>query len=101
MEGDYTTCYQSRFSKNWLTPFTDEVIREQARAGTKRLLVVSPSFVSDCLETVVEINYEYHQLFRELSDGHLQLVEGLNDGDDWISALQSIIVTGLLNPGEI
>lgn len=89
---DYTICFQSRLSKNWLRPYTDEVVKEKAREGTKRLLIASPSFVSDCLETVVEIGQEYTIMFKEHGGHHLQLVESLNDGDDWIRALQSMIL---------
>lgn len=78
----YTTCFQSRFAKNWLSPFTDDVIIQKAKEGIKKILVVSPSFTSDCLETIVEIGIEYKQLFEENGGDLLQLVESLNDGDD-------------------
>lgn len=87
----YTTCFQSRFAKNWLSPFTDDVIIQKTNEGIKKILVVSPSFTSDCLETIIEIGIEYKQLFEENGGEHLQLVESLNDGDDWINGLQSII----------
>jgi len=89
---DYTVCFQSRLSNNWLHPYTDEEVKKKAREGMKRLLVASPSFVSDCLETVVEIDHEYKKMFKEHGGQHLQLVESLNNGDDWIRALHSIIV---------
>ncbi len=91
-KNQYTVCFQSRFTKKWLTPFTDEVIIQKAREGNKKLLVVSPSFVTDCLETIVEIGDDYKQLFIANGGEHLQLVESLNDGDDWVKALQSIIL---------
>ncbi len=61
---NYTVCFQSRLDKKWLTPFSDVVVKEQAKKGAKKLLVFSPAFVADCLETVVEIGSEYQQLFK-------------------------------------
>jgi len=58
-ESDYTVCFQSRLTKKWLTPFSDQVVEEWAKKGAKKLLVFSPAFVADCLETLVEIGSEY------------------------------------------
>ncbi|WP_202985199.1 ferrochelatase [Mucilaginibacter inviolabilis] len=78
-ESKYTVCFQSRLGKaEWLRPYATAVIRDLAAAGTKRLLVFSPSFVTDCLETTVEIGKEYQELFRREGGEELQLVEGLN-----------------------
>ena len=60
----YTVSFQSRLDKKWLTPFSDKVIIEQAKRGAKKLLVFSPAFVADCLETVIEIGDEYQVLFK-------------------------------------
>jgi ferrochelatase len=87
----YTVCFQSRFAKNWLGPFIDDILIQKARSGTKKILVVSPSFVTDCLETIVEIGDTYKQLFLANGGDKLQLVESLNDDDNWIKAIQSII----------
>jgi len=62
--GKYTVCFQSRLDKNWLEPFADKVIIEQAKKGAKKLLVFSPAFVADCLETLIEIGVEYQKLFE-------------------------------------
>ena len=60
----FTTSFQSRLGKDpWIQPYTDEIIKHLARRGIKNLLVVSPSFVADCLETTLEIGEEYHDLF--------------------------------------
>ena len=53
-ESDYTVAFQSRLDKKWLTPFSDEVIEDFAKE-LKNLLVFSPAFVADCLETLIEI----------------------------------------------
>lgn len=90
-ENDYTTCFQSRFAKNWLNPFTDDIIIEKASNGIKRLLVISPSFVTDCLETTVEIGIEYRQLFKAYGGEELVLVDSLNDDDNWVATIKKII----------
>lgn len=91
-ENDYTVCFQSRFAEKWLSPFTEDVLREKVKKGMKKLLVVSPSFVADCLETIVEIGIEYNELFLDEGGEKLQLVESLNDSDSWIDAMTSIIL---------
>ncbi len=91
----YTVSFQSRLDKNWLTPFTDKVVIEQAEKGTKKLLVFSPAFVADCLETVIEIGDEYQLLFKEHGGEKVQLVESLNDNDTWVAAVKDLIVKNL------
>jgi ferrochelatase len=90
-EGQYTTSFQSRLSKNWLTPFSDEVIIQKAKEGKKRILVFSPAFVADCLETSIEIAYEYDLLLKKKGGERLQLVESLNDSDQWMECLKGMI----------
>lgn len=85
--GRYSTSFQSRLSKNWLTPFTDKRIEELRSKGTKRILVAAPSFVADCLETIVEINDDYRNHFIRSGGDDLVLVESLNDNDDWADAI--------------
>lgn len=88
---DYTVAFQSRLSKNWLEPFTDAVLEKLVKAGKKKVLVVSPAFVADCLETTVEIGLDYKKLFMEMGGEDLVLVESLNDNDDWAEAAASLI----------
>ena len=88
---EYTTSFQSRLSKNWLSPFTDETIVKLAQKGKKKILVTSPAFVADCLETVIEIGDEYALLFKENGGEQLTLVESLNDSDRWIECLKELI----------
>ncbi len=91
----YTVSFQSRLDKDWLTPFTDKVVIEQAGKGAKKLLVFSPAFVADCLETVIEIGDEYHHLFKEHGGDKVQLVESLNDNDNWVGAVKNLIEKSL------
>lgn len=88
---NYTVCFQSRLDKKWLEPFTDKVILQQAGKGAKQLLVFSPAFVADCLETTVEIGDEYQQLFVRHGGDKVQLVESLNDHPAWIEALETLV----------
>jgi ferrochelatase len=54
-------------------------------------LVAAPAFVADCLETTVEIGYEYKEMFAENGGEKLQMVESLNDSPVWISAMEEIL----------
>ena len=89
--GKHTTCFQSRLSNDWLTPFSDHVIKELGAKGTKRVLVFSPAFVADCLETAVEIGVEYKQLFKESGGEELTLVPSLNDHPMWVDTLEKMV----------
>ena len=88
----YTVCFQSRLDKKWLEPFADKMIIEQAKNGAKKLLVFSPAFVADCLETLIEIGVEYQKLFEEYGGEKVQLVESLNDHPMWIETLKEIVI---------
>ena len=88
---DYSVTFQSRLSKNWMSPYTDKVLIEKAKSKTKRILVFAPSFVADCLETKVEIEQEYSHLFKENGGEYLQMVESLNDNIEWIDGLEQMI----------
>ncbi|MDP3353445.1 MAG: ferrochelatase, partial [Flavobacteriaceae bacterium] len=58
-EGTYTTTFQSRLGKDpWIQPYTDETIDNYAKKGIKKLAIITPAFVSDCLETIEEIGME-------------------------------------------
>jgi len=89
---NYTVCFQSRLGKEpWVQPYTTDVLKKLAAEGKKRLLVFSPAFVADCLETLYEITVEYHEEFRALGGEHVQLVESLNDSPVFIEALAGMI----------
>lgn len=87
----YSTAFQSRLSANWLSPFTDSTLSELAKRKVKRVLVVAPSFVSDCLETKIEIEADYAKLFKEAGGEELVMVESLNDSDEWADAIIKIV----------
>lgn len=87
----YTVAFQSRLSKKWLMPFSDKVIEQLAMNGAKNVLVFSPAFVADCLETVVEIGSEYQEIFQENGGDKVQLVPSSNDHPRFIDALESLV----------
>ncbi|MCC7301436.1 MAG: ferrochelatase [Bacteroidia bacterium] len=90
-EGKYTTAFQSRLNNKWLKPFSDHMIREWGKAGKKRILAFSPSFVADCLETTYEVGTEYLEIFREHGGEQLDLVPSLNADLSWAEALAAMI----------
>jgi ferrochelatase len=87
----YTVSFQSRLGMKWLKPYTDMVLKEKALVGAKKVLLVSPSFVSDCLETIYELGIEYKRQFTENGGKELTLVESLNDDSSWVNAAAEII----------
>ena len=87
----YTVAFQSRLGRSeWIKPYSDKRITELAQQGVKKLLVFSPAFIADCLETTVEIGSEYKELFMHSGGQELQLVESLNSNDDWVNAVKEI-----------
>ena len=90
-EDQYTVSFQSRLDDKWLTPFSDKVIEDFAKEGKRKLLVFSPAFVADCLETVIEIGDEYQEIFEEHGGETIQLVASCNTEDTWIHGLSDFI----------
>jgi ferrochelatase len=90
-EDKYTVCFQSRLDKKWLTPFSDKIVEEWGKKGAKKLLVFSPAFVADCLETIIEIGGEYQEIFEENGGDKVQLVPSSNDHPRFIDCLVSLI----------
>ena len=91
-ESDYTVCFQSRLTKKWLTPFSDQIVEEWAKKGAKKLLVFSPAFVADCLETLVEIGSEYQEIFEEYGGKTVDLVPSSNDHPEFVSCLNELVL---------
>ena len=90
----WSVAFQSRLSRNWMSPFTDERLVELAKSGKKRVLVVPASFVADCLETTLKIGHEYGQYFCEANGEELVMTESLNSSDSWLRALYEILSEG-------
>ncbi|MES2394550.1 MAG: ferrochelatase, partial [Bacteroidota bacterium] len=63
-EGKYESTFQSRLNDKWIKPYSDKVVEQKAKEGKKKMLIFSPAFVSDCLETIYEIGTEYNEIFK-------------------------------------
>lgn len=88
----YSITYQSRLGKDpWLQPYTDQTLQNQLSKGNKKILVFSPAFVADCLETTIEIGFEYKEDFIHNGGEQLDLVESLNDNEAWVKAIANMV----------
>jgi protoporphyrin/coproporphyrin ferrochelatase len=87
----YTVCFQSRLGRTpWIEPYTDVVIDQLAKAGVKRLAVMCPAFVADCLETVEEIGIRAREQWKAAGGEALVLVPSLNATQPWVDAVCAI-----------
>jgi len=90
-EGSYSVTFQSRLGKTpWIKPYTDVALKELAESGVKKVLAFSPAFVSDCLETTVEVGETYHENFKEEGGEEWDLVPSLNAEDKWVECLKNM-----------
>ena len=88
--------FQSRFGPEpWLQPYTDKTIIELAKSGKKRIAVIAPGFISDCLETLEELNVEAKDLFIEHGGESFQYIPCLNDNEFSIKFLNNLIKQNL------
>jgi ferrochelatase len=88
----YSTSFQSRLGRaEWIKPYTTTILEERASKGDKRILVFSPAFVSDCLETIIEISDEYQEEFEEMGGEKVDLVPSLNDDPRWIKVVADMV----------
>ncbi|MEM7185088.1 MAG: ferrochelatase [Bacteroidota bacterium] len=91
-EGTYTTTFQSRLGFDpWLQPYTDRTIERMGKEGVKKLAIVTPAFVSDCLETLEEIAMEGEEIFHEVGGEEFTTIPCLNDRDDFANFLVNSI----------
>jgi protoporphyrin/coproporphyrin ferrochelatase len=88
-DGKYTTAFQSRLDDKWLKPYSDKVVEELPEKGCKKILVFSPAFVADCLETIHEIGTEYDEIFHHAGGEQMEWVRSLNNHPAWVSALKT------------
>jgi len=84
----YSNAFQSRLpNEAWLKPYTDDELIRLAKEGKKNLVIVTPAFVTDCLETLEEIAMEGKEEFLDAGGEEYHYVPCLNDDDDWAKTL--------------
>jgi len=88
----FSVSFQSRLGRDpWLQPYTDAELRRLPQHGVKKLLVMCPAFVADCLETLEEIAMRGREIFIESGGEDLTLVPCLNEHPRWLDALEKIV----------
>jgi ferrochelatase len=91
-EGKYSQTFQSRLAGDkWLTPYTDVEVNKMPEKGIKKLAVVTPAFVSDCLETLEEIAMEANEQFLHHGGEEFMAIPCMNDGDEWCGVVANWI----------
>jgi protoporphyrin/coproporphyrin ferrochelatase len=91
-DNTYSTSFQSRLGFDpWLQPYTDRTIERLGKQGIKNMAIVTPAFVSDCLETLEEIAMEGEEIFHEMGGKEFTTVPCLNDDDEWVALLSKWI----------
>lgn len=95
-QSQYQICFQSRFGRaQWLQPYTAETLENLGKNQTRRVDIVCPGFVSDCLETLEEIAIEGKKIFIEAGGKEYHYISCLNERADWIAALADIAQSNL------
>jgi len=90
-DGTWSVSFQSRLGRaKWIEPYTEARLDELAKAGVKKLLVMCPAFVADCIETLEEIGDRGREQFREAGGEDLVLVPCVNTHPQWVSALNTL-----------
>ncbi|MDF0478890.1 ferrochelatase [Vagococcus sp. PNs007] len=85
-------CYQSKFGPaEWLTPALDLTLMGLPKKGIKKVLVITPGFVSDCIETIEEIESENHDYFMENGGVEFNYIHPFNDSPEFIDLLVSLV----------
>ncbi|MCL4119539.1 UNVERIFIED_CONTAM: hypothetical protein GTU68_014083 [Idotea baltica] len=98
-ENTYSTSFQSRLGFDpWLQPYTDRTIERLGKQGIKNMAIVTPAFVSDCLETLEEIAMEGQEIFHEVGGKDFTTVPCLNDDAAFVDLLSKWITTWAKSP---
>ncbi|OBX23478.1 MULTISPECIES: ferrochelatase [Bizionia] len=86
--GTYSSSFQSRLGFDpWLLPYTDRTIERLGKEGIKNMAIVTPAFVSDCLETLEEIAMEGEEIFHEMGGNEFTTIPCLNSDKPWVDLL--------------
>ena len=90
------TTFQSRFGpQEWLQPYTDKTLESLPKEGAKKILVISPGFASDCVETLEEISIQGREIFEKSGGEKFDFISCLNDNDDHINLLEYLVTKHL------
>jgi protoporphyrin/coproporphyrin ferrochelatase len=88
----WSVAFQSRLGRTpWIRPFTDHRVTELAATGCKRLAVTCPSFVTDCLETLEEIQIRARDMFVSAGGEDLRLIPAVNSSDTWVEVIAGLL----------
>jgi ferrochelatase len=91
-EDRWSVSFQSRLGRDpWLQPYTDLELERLPGDGVKKLLIICPAFVSDCLETIEEIGMRGRESFMEAGGESYTMIPCMNDHSAWIDALQNMV----------
>ncbi|TCL69707.1 ferrochelatase [Rhizobium sp. BK251] len=91
-EDRFMVTFQSRFGpEEWLQPYTDKTVEKLGRDGAKRIAVINPGFVSDCLETLEEIAEQAAESFHHNGGENFAHIPCLNDSEDGIRVLEKVV----------
>jgi ferrochelatase len=92
LAGNYSVSFQSRLGREpWLKPYTDGMLAELPKRGVKKLLVICPAFVSDCLETLEEIGLRGRTTFLSAGGKEFAQIPCLNEHPLWLAALENMV----------
>ncbi|PKO86769.1 MAG: ferrochelatase [Betaproteobacteria bacterium HGW-Betaproteobacteria-12] len=92
----FRICFQSRFGKaEWLQPYTAPTLHEWGQHGVRRVDVICPGFVADCLETLEEIALEGRDDFLAAGGKEYHYIPALNENNDWLLALTDLVESQL------
>ena len=94
--GKYSLSFQSRLGKGWLQPFTDKRLEDMPKESIKKLLILCPAFVSDCLETLEEIEERGKEIFMKAGGESFKMIPCLNVHPKWVDTLKDW-VEGIAN----
>ena len=87
----FSLSFQSRLGKGWLQPFTDIRLQQMPAEGIKKLLILCPAFVSDCLETLEEIKIRGKEIFMEAGGESFEMIPCLNTNSLWVEAIEGYV----------
>ena len=90
-DDQWEIAYQSRIGPGWLTPFTDKRLAKLPEEGKENIAILCPSFISDCLETLEEIDIRGRETFFNAGGKNMTYIPCLNDSEDTINLLENLV----------